>query len=146
LTEIVDGANAQRLVELGDRRIAAGASFQIMGTMWRDDERQSFFAASLDRDDLLDARGMLGSALELIEDYSLDVEVREVTVDTPTAATAIVNWRDSFTLSHPEGALEADGGEPLSIERNIECTHAVLRIDAGDMVLGVSNCSGEARL
>jgi hypothetical protein len=99
--ELVREEQFHRIGEVTQRHIADGAVFAITGQMMKDDERKSFMAATLEKEDLVAMRhravGMMHGID--IEDYTLEVEVEEVRAHGPGAATVKATWTDRGAVS-----------------------------------------------
>jgi hypothetical protein len=99
--ELVREEQFHRIGEVTRRHIADGAVFAITGQMMKDDERKSFMAATLEREDLVAMKHRAVGMMHGIdvEDYTLEVEVEEVRAHGPGAATVKATWTDSGAVS-----------------------------------------------
>jgi len=134
------------LVEWTDTNIADGASFQVDIRVQKDGAHTGSIAMTLEKEDLLQLGGLFGAATskENIVDYSLDITLRDVVTHGTEAATAKVTWREHLIVQGParEGQEERSR---LTVEAEADCAHLIVRED-GRLMLGISLCSGTARL
>ena len=172
--ELVRNEEFQRIDEVTRRHIADGAVFAVTGEMMKDDQRKSFMATTLEREDLVAMKhravGMMHGID--IEDYTLEVEVGEVRAHGPGAATVQATWTDSGAVSvaapaaagpmetgrlqpgqpqttAPQTAQEQTGQQQeegkLTFERTFECHH-VVQHEGEDLKIGLTTCQAEVRL
>ncbi|MFC6487868.1 hypothetical protein [Nitratireductor sp. GCM10026969] len=180
VTEAVEAGDFERLVEWTQNRIAEEAVFSVSNEVYRDDERKSFAVVSLDKEDMVRlghmAAGMLsGMQGQPLQDYSLEIQVRDVTPIGADAASVTAEFTESGTLTMPQhGAPDAaavdesmqtgaTGTEPqqaetgdtaaqqqgrsVRIEANAECNHVVHRGETEDqLVIGLSTCQARTNL
>jgi hypothetical protein len=99
--ELVREEQFHRIGEVTQRHIADGAVFAITGQMMKDDQRKSFMAATLEKEDLVAMKHRAVGMMHGIdvEDYTLEVEVEEVRAHGPGAATVKATWTDRGAVS-----------------------------------------------
>ncbi len=165
VVDMVRNEDYESLLGWVDESFAEEASFFFGMDVFVDDERKSFTALRLDKDDLnrlgrISVGVMAGMGEgRAITDYSLDVEVLEVVQAGPDAATVTTRFTESATFSLPQGRPgEADQGagegEPsdgearsIEVEATADCQHLIRRNDDGaGLVLGLTGCGGSMHL
>ena len=101
----------------------------------------------LEKPDLLRGQGLLTAGLQAddpIKDYLLQIEVQNIVPHGEGAVTVRVTWSDSGTLQ-PSGDQAAPEALAVTFDRQIDCRHLLQR-DGDRMMIGLTNCVGEARL
>lgn len=147
-TEMARAGELDRMVEWIDRNVADGAEFQVSMAIVRGGERKGFAALTLDKQDMRQMGGLMAGIFgqQQIEDYSLEIEVGEVTAHGPDAATVRTSWTESFTVRVPQGeGAERPDGESLSAEGVADCVQVIER-DGDGLAMGLMTCTGEMRL
>ncbi len=133
------------VAEWTDTNVADGASFQVDIRVQKDGVHTGSIAMTLQKEDILQLGGMFGAAgKQGIADYSLDVNLRDVVTHGTDAATVKVTWREHIVVQAPA----RDGQETrsrLTAEVEADCVHLLVR-DEGRLALGMTLCSGTARL
>lgn len=149
--EIMQAQDFDRLLEWTERNIADGAVFQASVSIFHGEEQKGIAALTVDKDDMLRLSGMFVGAFrqQEIEDYSLEVDVGDVTAHGPGAATVRVMWRESATFDPAADGGGASGDAAaegkLTVEQVADCRHLLQR--QGDrLTIGLSTCTAEMRL
>lgn len=145
-TEIVRSGDFSRLTEWIERNFADDAQFQLSMNLIHDEERKGQVALTVDKDDMLRMGGLLAGVFQQqrMEDYSLEIELREVVPHGPDAATARTSWTESFTVRAPQGEGAAEA-EPLGVEGMAECVQLLQR-DGDHLIMGLMTCTGEVHI
>jgi hypothetical protein len=171
LSEAVQSGEFDRVLDWSRNNIADGATFSVSNEFYSGDERKGFAVASLDKQDMMRfgraAVGMLSGMQDRpIEDYSLEIEVTDVQLVGPNAATVTARFTESGALALADEHMAAasgreddlqtgsTGAEPqrasgqtLEFEAAAECSHLVYRGESEDQLrLGMSTCKAETRL
>ncbi len=116
--EIIEAKAFERIDPMTERHLGEGAVFSVTGEMIKDDQRKTFMAATLEREDLVAMKHRAAGMLHGVDiaDYSLEVEVAEVHPHGNGAATARARWTDRGALSKSvptaAGKMEARGAQP----------------------------------
>lgn len=134
------------LREWTDINITDGACFHVDIRIQKDDVHTGSIAMTLKKDDALKLGGLFGVSVnkaDIIE-YSLDMEVRDVTLHGSDAATVNVTWHEHLIVqgTEPEGREERGR---LTLDADADCVHLIVR-EEGRLALGMALCSGTARL
>jgi hypothetical protein len=176
-TEAVQSGSFESLLEWTQGHIAEEAHFAVSNELYAGEERKGFGVISLGKDDMMRfgrmAVGMLsGMQGQPIEDYSLEIEIGEITPFGPDAATVVVDYTESATFAAPSGEGEAGalydaegggaenqsaeaggseaspaGGQPVEITATAKCRHVVRRGETGgELALGLSTCEARTEL
>jgi len=145
--QIVQTGEYQRVVVWTQENVAEEAHLQGSFAIIHDGASKFAATVMLEKPDLLRGQGLLTAGLQAddpIEDYSLQIEVQDIVPHGEDAATVRVTWSDSGTLqpSRDQAAPEAPA---VTFERHIDCRHLLQR-NGDRMMIGLSNCIGEARL
>jgi hypothetical protein len=154
------------LIDWAHRIVADEAQFFTVLDTYAGDERRSVSFSSLSRDEITQLRqfvlGMIADPQEhgpKIENFSLDVEVRNVVPAGPDAATVTAFFTRTATVSLPRGeavagttgttqpaAGTAADGQSVSIEATANCHMLVRRGDqANQLLLGLTACNANMR-
>jgi hypothetical protein len=175
-TEAVQSGSFESLLEWTQDHIAEEAHFAVSNELYAGEERKGFGVISLGKDDMMRfgrmAVGMLsGMQGQPIEDYSLEIEIGEITPFGPNAATVAVDYTESATFAAPSAEGEAGalygaegsgenqstgaggsetsrtGGQPIEITATAKCRHLVRRGETGgELALGLSTCEARTEL
>jgi hypothetical protein len=146
-SELVRAGELERIVEWVDHNFADGANFQANMNVLHGEQHKGFLALTLDKDDMLAMGGMFAAPLGQagFEDYSLEVEVLDVTSHGPGAATATIRWTERATLAPPRGDMPADVEvSSVAVAEEVECTQIVQR-NGERLQMGLMTCVGEIR-
>lgn len=162
ITEMVEADDIEGLVEWMQDAIAEEAHFFVSMDSYVGDERRSFTILSLSSQEATELGRMALGALsqtqgeqQIIEDFTLDFQIEQVTPAGPDAATVVARITETVTLAMLEGtagAAEAEAQETesqadrLELETISDCHMLIRRDDAGDgLLIGLSACSTELR-
>lgn len=129
-----------------DLNIAADAAFQVSASLRRQDRPMGFVSLHLTGEDLRSFGRVFAGAFGQagISDYSLRAEVTKVTPHGTDAATAAVQWTETFSI-RPEGSTESSqtqSGSGISVQAVADCHHLIQR-ERDRMVIGLSSCVAE---
>ncbi|HEU4985467.1 MAG TPA: hypothetical protein VFT89_00235 [Rhizobiaceae bacterium] len=113
-TEAVEGKTFDSLLEWTQNHLADGATLMATNEIYVGDQRKGFGTVSLNKEDVMRfgrmAVGMMSAqGGGQLEDYSLEIEVGEVTPIGPDAATVSVDYTETATLSAPPPQQTAAG-------------------------------------
>lgn len=171
VTEAVESGDYESLLQWTEDAIADEATFMASSEMHADGERKSFSVVSLDKEDMtrlgqiaVGVMAGMGGGEQAIEDYSLDIEVGEVTPMGADAATVQVSYTETATLAAPSGgeaspqdgedagaAPEGDaagggGSHSLEVQATADCSHVIRRGDGDTLLIGLSACQARSEL
>jgi hypothetical protein len=166
VNKLVAAGEFDALIDWTQRMVADEAQvFAILDT-YAGDERKSVNFFSLNKDEVIQLRRIMFGMIDGpqgdgpgIENYSLDIEVRNVVPAGPNAATVTASFTQVATLSLPRGGAAASatgstqpaagtaaGGQSLSIEATANC-HMLVRRGEQDrqLLLGLTACNANMR-
>ena len=157
VTEAVEAGAYGRLLEWARTSIADEARFFVSTEIYAEDERKSFTVTSLDKEDVVwlgeIATGMMSAMLgQPVQGYALDLEVIEVDLIGPDAATVSTRIAESVSdLARPSGEGEAGaqnpGAQPMQAGAIADCEHLIRRREAADrLLIGLTTCQVRTRL
>src|SRR5690606_19349490 len=134
------------ILEWTDTNVVDGACFQVDVRVQKDGAHTGSIAMTLEKEDILQFGGLFGAAAgkNLIADYSLDMNLRDVVTHGADAATVKVTWREHIVVQTPATEGQEARGR-LTAEVEADCVHLLVR-EEGRLALGMTLCSGTARL
>lgn len=136
----------QLVLEWTETNLAAGAAFQADIRILKDGAHTGSVAMTLEKEDIMQLGGIFGvlASKDGIADYSLDVKIKDVISHGPDAATVKVTWHEHIVFQVPSQP-DTDARNRIAAEIEADCCHLLFR-DEGRLVIGLTLCSGEARL
>jgi len=145
LSEVARTGDFERLPDLTQRHVAENARVFLTGQALRDGDRMAFSVLTMDKEDLLGFRAMLGLLPEgALEEYALEIDVVELISHGPGAATVHSRWADSATIRPPATTGEVQPPE-ASFERTLDCHHVLQREDER-LMFGLTHCEAEVNM
>lgn len=156
--QAVQAGDFKRLIEWTQNNVADEATFSVTNEVYRDDKRMGFAAMTLEKQDMLGfSRAVVGMMSgmdgQLLKDYSLEIEVTDVTPIGPNSATVNTEFAETGTLSIPSerttAAAEstADDAQALHLEATAQCSHLVHRgQDDDQLLIGLSTCQARTSI
>lgn len=178
MTRAVKKGDFAQVLDWAEKNIADEATFSASLDLVAGEERKGFVSVTLNKDDVVKLGGVFTGMLsgmhgDAIQDYSLQIEVTDVTPIGSDAAMVRTEITESGTLRMPQvtaagskGAAARQqqeqkqaaqpsgqpprgqaGAQSAEFEAVADCTHLVRRAETGgDLMMGLTNCQGETRL
>ncbi|HUH61274.1 MAG TPA: hypothetical protein VL001_14505 [Candidimonas sp.] len=144
--ELMRTYDPQQILEWTETNLASGAAFQADIRILKDGAHTGSMAMTLEKEDIMQLGGIFGALAgkDSIADYSLDVKIKDVISHGPDAATVKVTWHEHVVFQ-PPALPDVDPHNRIAAEIEADCCHLLLR-EEGRLVIGLTLCSGEARL
>jgi hypothetical protein len=157
-TQLVKRRDIDGIRQWSQRHVADGARFKVLIETIHENKPKMWSVIDLDKADMQQVKAVLGDTiLRSIQDYSLRIEVGKVVPHGADAATVMVTWSDSASVTLPAvraagqgqstvGQAPQPGTQPrtLDVKRTFQCDHPLVR-EQGQLKIDLSSCRGQVQ-